>query len=55
MPSTAHFCARYLTTGDAAGAARFANRIGAWVAQRSGARPPIDDELRQILAIADSR
>jgi ribokinase len=47
------FLARYLTTGDATGAARFANRIGAWVAQRSGARPPIDDELRQILS--DSR
>ena len=47
------FLACYLTTGDAVGAARFANRMGAWVAQRSGARPPIDDELRQILS--DSR
>lgn len=43
------FLARYLSTGDAPAAARFANRIGAWVAQRTGARPPIDAELRQIL------
>ncbi|MFQ3630115.1 carbohydrate kinase family protein [Roseiflexus sp.] len=43
------FLAHYLTTGDALAAARLANRIGAWVAQRTGARPPIDDELRQIL------
>ncbi len=43
------FLARYLSTGDALAAARFANRIGAWVAQRTGARPPIDDELRPML------
>ncbi len=43
------FLAYYLTTGDALAAARLANRIGAWVAQRTGARPPIDDELRRIL------
>lgn len=43
------FLAHYLATGDALTAARFANRIGAWVAQRTGARPPIDDELQRIL------
>jgi ribokinase len=43
------FLARYLTTGDASASARFANRIGAWVTQHTGARPPVDDELRRIL------
>ena len=43
------FLAHYLATGDALAAARFANRIGAWVAQRAGARPPVDDALRRIL------
>lgn len=43
------FLAHYLATGDAPAAARFANWIGAWVAQRTGARPPIDDEVQRIL------
>ncbi len=43
------FLAHYLATGDAPAAARFANQIGAWVAQRTGARPPIDDEVQRIL------
>jgi sugar/nucleoside kinase (ribokinase family) len=44
------FLARYLRDGDLAAAAQFANRIGGWVVSRDGARPPADDELRQILA-----
>ena len=44
------FLARYLMNGDVAQAAQFANRIGEWVVQRDGARPPIDDALRGELA-----
>jgi ribokinase len=43
------FLARYLRDGDPAAAARFANRVGAWVVARDGARPPADDELRALL------
>lgn len=39
------FLARYLADGDALAAARYANLIGAWVAQRDGARPPVDETL----------
>lgn len=49
------FLAHYLAAGDALAAARFANRIGAWVAQRPGARPPIDHELQRILRETEPR
>ncbi|MBS1966047.1 MAG: sugar kinase [Chloroflexi bacterium SZAS-1] len=44
------FLARYLRDGNLAAAAQFANDIGSWVVARYGARPPLDDELRAILA-----
>jgi len=46
----AAFIARYRRDGDLAGAARFANTIGSWVVARYGARPPVAEELRAILA-----
>jgi ribokinase len=46
----AAFIASYRRDGDLAGAARFANTIGSWVVARYGARPPVDDELRAMLA-----
>lgn len=43
------FLARFLRDGDPAAAAQFANQIGGWVVARDGARPPADDELRELL------
>jgi ribokinase len=43
------FLASYLHDHDLAAAARFANRVGAWVVARDGARPPADAELVGIL------
>lgn len=43
------FLARYTATGDLAAAATFANVIAAWNIARSGARPPVDDALRNVL------
>jgi ribokinase len=46
----AAFLARYRRDGDLDGAARFANSVAGWVVARYGARPPVDDELKQLLA-----
>jgi ribokinase len=45
----AAFLARCLGSGDLDVAARYANAVGGWTVNRYGARPPLDDELRQIL------
>ena len=45
----AAFTASYMRDHDLGRAAQFANRIGAWVVARYGARPAVDDELRAIL------
>lgn len=44
------FIARYLRDGSLDAAAHFANAVGDWVVSRYGARPPVDDALRAILA-----
>jgi sugar/nucleoside kinase (ribokinase family) len=46
----AAFLASHRRGGDLAEAARFANAVAGWVVARFGARPPIDDALRAILA-----
>jgi len=45
----AAFLARYLATGDIDHAAQMANAVAGWVVGRTSARPPIDEELREIL------
>lgn len=46
----AAFIAWYMHDRDLARAAQFANLIGTWVVARYGARPPVDAELRALLA-----
>lgn len=43
------FLARYLATGSAVDAARFATNVAAWVIERLGARPAPDPRLRSLL------
>jgi len=43
------FLSVYLASGDALGATEFATHISAWVIGRAGARPPVDESIRQIL------
>jgi ribokinase len=43
------FLAHYLQHGDALEAARIAVQVGGWVVSRFGARPGVDDELRERL------
>jgi ribokinase len=45
----AAFLAHYLSDGDLAAAAQFANDVGSWVVARYGARPPVDAELKALL------
>lgn len=44
------FLARYLTGDDPVAAARFANRVSAWVIEHPGARPISDGRLAALLA-----
>jgi ribokinase len=44
------FLSRWLCTGDGPAAARFAVRVSEWVIEQVGARAPVDDPLRSILA-----
>jgi ribokinase len=44
------FLSRWLREGDAAAAARFAVGVSEWVIEHVGARAPIDDELRGLIA-----
>lgn len=50
----AAFLARYLATGDIDLAARTANAVAGWVVSRTGARPPVDSALRDILSALSS-
>ena len=43
------FLAHYLRHHDATRAAEVAAQVGGWVVSRFGARPPVDDDLRQRL------
>ena len=43
------FLAEWLRHGEPARAARVAVQVGGWVVSRFGARPPVDDELRNCL------
>lgn len=43
------FITHYLRTNNIAQAAQFANKVSAWVVTRTGARPPIDKELQDML------
>ena len=47
----ATFITRYLQTNSVEQAAQFANKVSAWVVTHTGARPPIDKELRDILTV----
>ncbi|WP_293913065.1 carbohydrate kinase family protein [Deinococcus sp.] len=44
------FLAHYLRHGDARRAAELAVQVGGWVVSRFGARPAVDDELRERLS-----
>jgi len=46
---TAAFLAHFLRTGNAVEAARRGNLLGAWVAGRPGAVPPLDNAIRATL------
>jgi ribokinase len=46
----AGFLAGYLRDGSIETAAQLANTLGGWVVARHGARPPVDDALREALA-----
>ena len=43
------FLARWLGDGDPIAAARYANRVSAWVIQHTGARPAPGRRLRAVL------
>lgn len=45
----AGFLAHYVRTGDIAGAARLANRVGSWVVGHFGARPAVDATFAQLI------
>ena len=45
------FLARYLRGADSVEAARFANRVSAWVIEHPGARPVADTRLAAVLAV----
>ncbi|MFM8954424.1 MAG: carbohydrate kinase family protein [Actinomycetota bacterium] len=44
------FLAHYLASNSAVEAAKYANKVAAWVIEHLGARPKPDDRLRQIIA-----